>query len=263
MGKKMKHAPVYFTIVQARFNQILALESYAPQIQDHLRKQGFPDAKKGALTTVNLTPTMPSEGTPSQVPVIQTPRYNFSNMNQSSCFILDQGALTFQTTDYDSFNKFSSDFMNGLESVHKAVELSYTERIGIRYLDAVFPKHGEKLSDYLIGSVLGLAEIYDTNIVHSFSETLLKMSDVNIVSRTIVQNGSVGFPPDLLPINIKINDRFQKLQGKHAILDTDGSVAQREVLNLERIQERLYSIHEEIVKAFRSVITEKALSVWG
>ncbi len=108
MGIKMRHAPVYFTIAQARFNSILALDSYAPQIQERLRKEGFPDAKKGFLATINLNLAAPTEASAPQVPVAQTTRYMFCNMEQTSGCILDQGALSFQTTDYDVFEKFCS-----------------------------------------------------------------------------------------------------------------------------------------------------------
>lgn len=40
MGEKMKNAPVYFAIAQARHNPVLRLGSYAADIQDRMRKVG-------------------------------------------------------------------------------------------------------------------------------------------------------------------------------------------------------------------------------
>jgi uncharacterized protein (TIGR04255 family) len=262
MGTKMRHAPVYFTIAQARFNSILALDSYAPQIQERLRKEGFPDAKKGFLATINLNLAAPTEASAPQVPVAQTTRYMFCNMEQTSGFILDQGALSFQTTDYDVFEKFCSDFLKGLQAVEEAVDLSYTDRIGIRYLDAVFPKAAETLRDYLCGSLLGLTEKLQGTVVHAFSETLIKTDGINVLSRVIIQDGAVGFPPDLQPMTMKLAERFRELHGRHAIMDTDGWFESREAFNLERIRERLILIHEEIDKAFRSSVTENAFKIW-
>ena len=54
MGRKLSQAPVFFTLVQVRFNPILALDSYVPKIQDELRRQGYPDAQKGVMATFNL-----------------------------------------------------------------------------------------------------------------------------------------------------------------------------------------------------------------
>jgi uncharacterized protein (TIGR04255 family) len=57
MRAKMKSAPVYYVIVQVRFNPILSLDTYAAQIQERLRKEGFPDAQRGFLATINAAPT--------------------------------------------------------------------------------------------------------------------------------------------------------------------------------------------------------------
>jgi len=149
--------------------------------------------------------------------------------------------------------------------VHEAVELSFTDRIGVRYLDAVFPRDGEKLAAYLTESVLGLTEKLEGNIVHSFTETLARKGEVSVLARAIIQNGQVGFPPDVLPTGTMLNldERFQKLQGLHAILDTDGFTERREQFGVGRVRERLFAIHGEISQAFRATVTEGALKIWG
>lgn len=265
MGRKMKSAPVYFTIAQARFNPILSLETYAPQIQDRLRKEGFPDFQKAVLATINLNANVAptSEGgAPPQLPMTQTPRFMFGNMERTSGFILDQGALSFQTTEYDVFETFLEAFLKGLQGVNEAVSLSYTDRIGLRYLDAVFPKSGETARDYLSPSILGLTEKIDDTIVHSFSETLMKRENVNVRSRVIIQDGEMGFPPDLQPMTLKVGERFTELRGRHAIIDTDGWSEAREPFNVDRIREQLVSIHAGIEKTFRASVTENALKAW-
>jgi uncharacterized protein (TIGR04255 family) len=265
MGTKMKAAPVYFTLAQVRFNPILSLEVYAPQIQERLRKEGFPDAQKGFLATfnlnVNLTPS--SEGSHPQPPMAQTTRFLFGNMERMSGFILDQGALSFQTTEYAVFETFLADFVKGLQAVNEAVSLSYTDRIGLRYLDAVFPKSGESVRDYLSGSILGLTEKIDDTIVHSFSETLVKRENVNVRSRVIIQDGEVGFPPDLQPLTLSLAERFRPLRGRHAIIDTDGWSESRDAFSVDHIREQLGLIHAGIEKTFRASVTESALKAWG
>lgn len=262
MGKKMSNAPVYFTIAQVRFNSILALESYAPKIQECLRKQQYPDVKRGFISTLNISPPMvEGEGNP-HIPVSQTRRFMFSNMEGTSGFILDEGALTLQTTKYETFEKFSEDFLKGLKVVHEVVELSYVDRIGIRYLDAVFPKDGENLSKYLTESVLGIADKLEGNTIHSFSETLVRKDEINLLARTIIQNGKLGLPPDIHSSMLKIDEKFINLHGLHAILDTDGFIELRESFNLEKVRERVDAIHNEIINAFRLTITDNALKVW-
>jgi uncharacterized protein (TIGR04255 family) len=263
MARKMTHAPVYFAIVQVRFNPILALDSYAPQIQERFRKHGFPDAQRSVLATVNLNLSSP-EGAAPQVPIAQTARYTFYDMNRTRGFILDQGALSFQTTEYDVFETLSGEFRQGLQAVHKAVDLSYTERIGFRYLDVVYPKADEVLGDYLNASVLGLSEKFRENVVHSFSETNIRSANrqVTVVARVVIQDGEVGFPPDLLPNVLRVADRFRALRGWHAILDTDGYYEGRESFNDAGISDHLSAIHDEISNTFYATVTPKALKVW-
>ena len=262
MARKMTHAPVYFAIVQARFNPILALDSYVPQIQERFRKDGFPDVQKGVLATLNLNLAAPAEGSTPQVPVAQSTRYTFCNMDRTAGFILDQGALSFQTTEYEIFETFSDRFRQGLQAVHEAVDLNYTDRIGYRYLDAVFTKANESLGDYLNPSVIGLAEKFRDSVVHSFSETNLRSANINVVARVIIQDGEVGFPPDLLPNILRLAERFRVLRGWHAILDTDGSFEGREPFSLDRIADHLNAIHDEIAKTFNATVTPNALKVW-
>ena len=258
----MKFAPVYFTVVQARFNPILALDSYAPKIQERLRKHGFPDFQRQALSTINLQLMVPVEGAPPQLPVSQSSRYIFADMERMSSFMLDQNALTFQTTNYDIFDTFSTKFLNGLDAVHDAVELSYIERVGVRYLDAVIPKSDQSIADYLSPSVLGLASHDVGTVIHSFSETRFRAGDINIVARVIAQEGEVGFPPDLVPMFLRLPSRFRGSLGRHATIDTDGYMESREAFNLSAVRKKLDIIHDEITKVFRMTVTSKAIEMW-
>jgi uncharacterized protein (TIGR04255 family) len=161
------------------------------------------------------------------------------------------------------FETFLADFLKGLQAVNDAVSLSYADRIGIRYLDAVFPKAGETVRDYISASILGLTEKIDDTIVHSFSETLVKRENVNVRSRVIIQDADIGFPPDLQPQALSLAKRFQGLHGRHAIIDTDGWSDSREKFDLDLIREQLRLIHSGIDKTFRASVTENALKAWG
>ena len=262
MGQKLTQAPVYFTLAQVRFNPVFALDSYVPKIQDQLRRQGYPDTKKGMLTTFNLNVGNPAEGAIPQVPVSQTTRYTFSNINKTEGFILDQASLSFQTTEYDIFESFAEMFLMGLKIVHQAISLSYTDRIGLRYLDAIYPKIDEVLSDYLSECVLGLYTRLNGSLVHAFSETVIKNDSERVVARTILQDGEIGFPPDLQPMELQVPERFRSLRGQHAILDTDGSREHRDGFDLNQIETHLSAVHSVVIEAFKAIVTERALEIW-
>ena len=144
MGEKMKNAPVYFAIAQARHNPVLRLGSYAADIQDRMRKVGYPDFKKGVSMAFNLMPQIGDISQPQNPPVVeQVERLMFFSTDNTKGFIVEQNALSFQTTEYDTFETFADEFIKGLGIVHECVTLAHSERIGLRYLDAIVPPNGE------------------------------------------------------------------------------------------------------------------------
>lgn len=266
MGTKMKNAPVYFTIAQVRHNPILSLTSYAPAIQDRMRKAGYPDHQPGKTLIVNLMSGIGDGAPDMQRAVPQTvERHMFLNMDGTQGFIVEQGALSFQTTEYDTFQTFSEQFFVGLAIVHECIGLDYSERVGIRYLDAVVPsREGDDLRTYLAPGVLGLAGRLPEGVAIglSLSETHIPLPDANLLSRTIVRNGPLGFPMDLEPQGLRIPERFQQVNGPHAIIDTDASQVGRQGFDIGKLRDLLDTLHTRIRMAFDASVTEHALKVW-
>lgn len=264
MGEKLRDAPVYFTIAQVKFNPILSLKDYMPAIQEKMRKAGFPDFKHIMTVAFNfqLTPNAPlQEGAPTPVRV---DHFVFSNMESTRGFILQNNSLSFQSTDYGTYAVLTNDFLNGLEIVSQTIDISYSERIGIRYLDAVIPREGDEISKYIIPEVMGVAaRLEGASVVQSFSETVAKIRDVGkIIARTIIRIGPIGFPPDLKPDELKLKKKFENINKLHAIIDTDGSFEGRESFQLDTVKNHLNDLHVEISKAFRKTTTDYARSIW-
>ena len=130
------------------------------------------------------------------------------------CFVLSSDSLTFQSTDYGTYERFSEVFLEGLALVHKEVALAFTDRVGLRYLDHVFPKAADSLALYLASGVQGLSAQLGGQPVHSYSEALNAVGNVMLRARVVIQNGGLGFPPDLRPQGMAVQQRFQQAQGK-------------------------------------------------
>jgi uncharacterized protein (TIGR04255 family) len=259
MGTPLKNPPVYFTVAQVRFNSVLKLAEYLPAIQELFRKAGYPAFKEQRQTVVEL---VPHEGqiTPASR-LLQ--RFMFGSAKRTHVFLLDQSSLTLQSTAYDHFEAFSKQFIKGLEIVHEVVQLAFTERIGLRYLDRVTPQADDRLEDYLHPEVLGLSSRLKGDSRQSYSETLSVVGDIQLRSRVAIQDGELAFPPDLMPGDMALNPRVGKYVGRNAILDNDGSVAQRTDFDIALIAKQLDEIHVVIGDAFRAVATEHAFKVWG
>jgi uncharacterized protein (TIGR04255 family) len=265
-SQKLKNAPVYFTIAQARHNPVLRLGAYVADIQDRMRKAGYPDHQPGAALVVEISVTSMDGRPDTQHPVPKTvERHLFLSADRTRGFIVEQGALSFQTTEYDTFEPFRDEFMTGFGIVHDFIKLDYTERIGIRYLDAVVPGEGpDGLSKYLAPGVLGLAGRLPEGVLIglSLSETHIALPEAKLLSRTIVRRGPLGFPMDLEPQGLDVPERFRKVNGLHAIIDTDASQTKRQPIDPAELRSRLDLLHTRIRMAFDATITDHALRAW-
>lgn len=266
MGEKMKNAPVYFAIAQARHNPVLRLGSYAADIQDRMRKVGYPDFKKGVSMAFNLMRQIGDTSQPQNPPVVeQVERLMFFSTDNTKGFIVEQNALSFQTTEYDTFETFADEFIKGLGIVHECVTLAHSERIGLRYLDAIVPPNGEAgLADYLVPGVLGLSSKLpdEAQVSHSFTETHIRTAECVVLARTIIQAGPLGFPMDLQPIGVNIAERFKSINGVHAIVDTDASIEGRHLFELDAIKLQLKMLRSGIGMAFDAIVTPAAIAAW-
>jgi uncharacterized protein (TIGR04255 family) len=147
MSPQMKNAPVYFTIAQVRFNPILSLSTFVPAIQEKFRKHGFAGFKKAVAMTFAFSPAATKEAEGEVPPAQPLERFIFADTENIQNFVLEHGALSFQSTRYEVFEKFRGELMKGVELLDEIVGgLSFVERIGLRYLDAVMPREGDELS---------------------------------------------------------------------------------------------------------------------
>lgn len=260
----MSNAPVYYALAQVRFNTLALLEQYVPTLQDRLRKAGYPDFETSVVATFNVNVSAPQG---HALPAFQQQtRYQFLNENKTAGFLLDQSSISFQSADYDVFAPFSAAFTQGLEILHETVGLSYSERIGLRYLDAVCPKDGEKVSDYLHSSMLGLFEhIGDRTLIHSQTETRASAGRISLIGRATILNqlsGEVAFPVEMQPRPLRVSDKFMDIRGVYAVLDTDCWVEGREKFDLKELKRVLESLQTEIRFSFDQMVTPYALKIW-
>lgn len=263
MGRKLSNAPVYYTVAQVQFNPILNLEGFIPAIQAKMREAHFPDFKQEVFQHLVL-PFGGVDGQMAAPTVTPQLRYLFGNIAGNALFLLETNTLSFQCTDYDTFETFSGALLNGLGILHDALHLDFVERIGLRYLDAVQPaEEGESLQDFLVPGVLGFALRGEGQLLHSVSETVVATPVGQLVSRVVIREGQIGLPVELSGFAPSIDPRFTQRQSLHAIIDTDASVTHREVFELAKVGARLTALHEEIDRSFKVIVTDHALASWA
>ena len=177
-------------------------------------------------------------------------RYSFGNATKTHSFLLDESSLTLQSTDYGTFEDFSDRFLTGLEMLHRIVELDFTARVGLRYLDHVRSLADDDLSQYLCKEALGQTPCLEGEAQYSLCETVMAVQGMKVISRVLTQFGPLAFPPDLSPMGLEVDMRFQGAARLHAMLDTDGYTDKREPYSIEGVRNHLIAIHDVISKAF-------------
>lgn len=262
MGTPLKSPPVYLTLAQVRFNPILTLGDFLPGIQENFRHADYPDFETQRSISIQLL-VQDNKANPQHVPQpISQDRYLFGNTEKTHLFILDTQSLTIQSTCYGHFESFSKCFLDGLDIVHKAVQLAYTERIGLRYLDRVMPQPGETVDQYLVDPVQGLKSKLGGKPVYSYTEAMNEIDNIKLVSRVAIQDGPLAFPPDLQPGNMAVAEKFLSYSGLSAILDNDGYIEGRESFSENNVIAHLDAIHKVIGAAFKATTTPYALAAW-
>jgi uncharacterized protein (TIGR04255 family) len=259
MGTPLKSPPVYFTLAQVQFNPILKLLDFLPAIQEGFRNIGFPDYSLQRVFALRIT-IQNGQAVPAMPGLVD--RFAFRNSEMTQSFLLDSDKLIFQSTDYGSFEAFSGHLLQGLQLLHEILRFDFTERVGLRYLDQVAPRDNDPLSNYLVPEVLGISGRLGGKPLRSFSEALNEFGDIKLLSRVIIQEGGLGFPPDLMANNMVVAKRFQECSGLHAILDNDGFVEGREAYSADSLQKHLDSIHGVLDAAFHATATPHAFAVW-
>lgn len=264
MGKKLNNAPVYYTVAQVQFNPILNLDGYIAAIQAKMREIHFPDFRQEVFQRLVLPFGGTEAGQMAAPTVTPQSRYLFGDISGRSLFLLETNALSFQTTNYDTFETFSGALLKGLGILHDALRLDFVERIGLRYLDAIQPfKDGETLRNFLVPEVLGLALRGEGQLQLSVSETTITTSAGQLISRVLIRNGQIGLPMELTGLAPSIDPRFTLREGLHAIVDTDASIAHREAFELAKVEARLIALHDEIDKSFKATVTDHAWTSWA
>lgn len=262
---KMSKAPVYYVLAQARFNPIHAMGKYVADIQDQLRRQGYTFFEQ--QKTMRLQFSKAEADVSPEPKVEQMDSWIIATGERTAGFILTTSSLTFQTTHYETWERFMSEFLYGLEIINKTVALSYISRLGLRYLNAVLPASNEKASQYFVAGLHGVDFPFEKN--YSSYESVLKTEcgssyKGTMVTRVLQINDLLGFPPDIIPYGLLLKASFDIKEPKqHAIIDIDHFLEEQTSLDLKKIKDQLSLLHAAIKEVFWVIVTDYAKKQWS
>jgi uncharacterized protein (TIGR04255 family) len=263
----MSNAPVYYALAQAHFNPVAAMAKYVDQIQDRLRREGYPLFEP--QHSMQLVIQGPGQAQPADPPHIQqTVLWLITRSDRTAGFILGPSTITYHTTHYQTHNEFIPELLRGLAAVHEAVSLDHVSRLGLRYLDAVLPCAEETTEQFLQPGLHGIN--FNATRRHAMTESVFAtdtrplVSNGTLIVRVYRMNAPLGFPPDMLPTGLAVSPKFDaKEPHDHAVIDTDHYVEGRMPVEMDKLNEQLLSLHATIKSVFVATTTNHARGVWA
>jgi uncharacterized protein (TIGR04255 family) len=266
MGK-LTYAPVFYVVAQVTHSPILKLDSLIPDLQDRLRKEGFPGYRNQKQLALQIR-SNPDALNETKVEPTEITSHVFSTRDQSESFVFGRDSFALQTVEYDTIDAFVATFAKGIRAFQDIFAPDSFTRIGLRFLDAVTPPASGQLSSYIRKQFLGLQDILGENwqTAYTFSETLLSRADQQTKVRVLTRHSEIRWPDDLTATAPTLPERFATINGVHALLDSDASFAADEEGAQEFgenvIIERLKGLKTDIRDSFKAVVTEAALEDW-
>jgi uncharacterized protein (TIGR04255 family) len=262
----MSNAPVYYALAQAHFNPVAAMAKYVEQIQDRLRREGYPLFEQRQVT--HLVVRGLGEAQQAEPEITRTVSWLITRGDRTAGFILAPSAITYHTTHYDTHREFIPELLRGLAVVHEVATLDHVSRLGLRYLDAVLPRAGESVEQYLVGGLHGIE--FNATQRYRLTESVFGtdtgplVQTGTLVTRVLRTHAPLGFPPDLQPDGLRINPKFEvKKPRPHAVIDTDHFVEGRMPLDMDSLEKQVLSLHATIKAVFEATTTGHARDAWA
>jgi len=251
---RLERNPLVIVLAQTRISPILRLAEHVPQIQEALRHIGFPRFAEIQQPTLS---TIVGGGPPT---ISLASKYSFVDRTSSSAVVLSSEFITFEVTKYESFEAFVDRWGEVMRLVGDIIKPDLVERIGLRYVDLIQPRAGERVEDWLKAGLQGLE--LDLTEVQSRFEVVARTKDGEFVFRATRPRTGI-IPPDLQPFELTVEPADVPRDGGYVVLDFDHYSAVPRDYNVDELVQAFWQLHDFVDLAFRSSVTDAALKAWG
>jgi len=252
--EKLAKSPLVYVVAQVRIGAVLKMADYIPEIQEGMRKSDYALFRESEVREMEFRPAGATLRT--------TPQWAFEQIDRTTGFLVQPGAVTFHSTAYDTHEGFFVALRQGLEIVQDVVGIAATERLGLRYVDAFHASAEHRLADYFKEGLRGISlENIGARKPRSFTNLIM---DTDVGGRLVVrigQNTDGALPPNLLPQDLLCEKAFDA--GKPiGILDYDHFIEKMEKFSVDRAMGQFNGLHGILSDVFRETISDFALEEW-
>ena len=243
-------------LAQIRTSPVAKIADYVAEVQERVRRRGFPRFVEGSAQEILLTP-----GGPPQLRV--HPRWEFQDKDRVTGIILSLNGVVVHTRRYDTFDAFAEHLKLILDVVGDIVKPSLVERLGLRYVDLIRPEPGESWTKYVKQGLHGIADgsVGMRSSLHR-SEIVGDTEVGRLVVRSFQAADGAFLPPDLTPSSLDYSDVSVSATEAVTILDLDHYSEHAREYEADQVLEYMWRLHDNLDLAFRECVTEHALARW-
>jgi len=245
------------------------MAKYVPEIQDRVRRQGFPRFLQSKIQQVRISALPVGLSLPPSPPnfdVIEVDRWEFQNADRTMGIVVVKDSVALHMSRYTSFEQFCALFEQGLNVVHEVASLALIERVGLRYVDLIVPGEDEGFEQFfgerLLGPEKELLEVEDSLYGMDFRG---RTTTGTLTVKVAQNDAGMMLPPDLSPSTLSHDLPALKPKQKIALLDIDHSIEFAEKakeFSTETVSDLLWRLHHNTDLAFRHSVKPEALEKW-
>ncbi|MCH3918168.1 MAG: TIGR04255 family protein [Spirochaetia bacterium] len=260
---QLKSAPLKTCLIQAIFSPLLNIKSFIPEIQESLRRNGFPQLKTGKNKTVTFNKSIDD-------PVIEEDdNWFFISLDNKDMVIINKTQFSFQTNAYTTFEAFITKYQTLLSIFFPIVDASslVMQRLGLRYINVL---KGEGWKDYLKSPYHGVS-ISDSYryldkpwMIGSTAQGVTRIDDfgnTGLITIRVYQNNK----GKTVPLDVSYPVPQQSCgKGLVTFLDIDHIVQFNNSMSVKPEELGAYGkkLNDVSSKIFFDALTEKALEEW-
>lgn len=232
-----------------------AMEKYVPEIQERLRKAGFPEIREGQIHHQFVVGG-------KTVAEDRATQWSFVNKANTTSIQLNLDAITVHTTEYTRFEDLEETIKLAITTLHEIVAPSQVHRYGLRYVNVIPIAPGSGFDQWVHPSLLGYPNLPNAQRIGSFSETVMVTeSSSRLVARCVTMHSGIPLPADLLPCSLKLAFDIP-MNNPFVILDNDHSQVGTEDFDPTIALETLARLHDLLELTFQTSVTPNALETW-
>lgn len=252
---RLSKSPLVLVLCQVRLAAVRSMREFIPQIQDRLRRAGFPIDVSGEAQDIAV------EG--NQMGFRRTPHWEFRTKDERWSIIVREQAVVVQTSAYENFETFLERLHLATETVSEVVKSLVIERIGLRYVDMILPGDGESWRDYVREGLHGVQNsIVRDDSSEIFTQLTCRTGENSRLILRVAQNRQgMVLPPDLLAHAPALGETPPE-GVLVTLLDLDHFLENRVDYSGDGVDSMAWQLHDPLDILFRDTVTPRALKAW-